>query len=200
MKAMIYVACLAAYNGGSLHGEWIEASSDVDEMSEAVEEMLATSPCAHDHRIDQILARNPRMTEETAVAVARHGALVSARNGRPLSTSTEEWAIHDVENLPGIGEYSSLDEIAASMALLEEHDADLVAALLGHCDSREEAREMLEERYHASAESRDDLAWELLGEVPERLVGYIDLEAVLRDFDCGGGLIIEAGGLVHAFS
>lgn len=39
-----YAACLAAYNNGFLHGRWIDASSDIDEMQEAVTEMLTMSP------------------------------------------------------------------------------------------------------------------------------------------------------------
>ena len=38
-----YVACLAAYNNGRLHGRWIECG-DGDEIREAVQAMLAESP------------------------------------------------------------------------------------------------------------------------------------------------------------
>lgn len=40
----IYVACLAAYNNGILHGEWIDADQSADEIHEAVRRMLAASP------------------------------------------------------------------------------------------------------------------------------------------------------------
>jgi antirestriction protein len=40
----IYVACLAAYNNGILHGEWIDADQPADEIHEAVQRMLAASP------------------------------------------------------------------------------------------------------------------------------------------------------------
>jgi antirestriction protein len=40
----IYVACLAAYNNGRLHGEWIDADQSADELHEAVVRMLASSP------------------------------------------------------------------------------------------------------------------------------------------------------------
>lgn len=43
-NAQVYVACLASYNAGKLHGRWIEVSSDPDEMAESVAEMLADSP------------------------------------------------------------------------------------------------------------------------------------------------------------
>jgi antirestriction protein len=40
----IYVACLAAYNNGRLHGEWIDADQSADELHEDVRRMLAASP------------------------------------------------------------------------------------------------------------------------------------------------------------
>ena len=51
----IYVACLAAYNAGILHGRWIDAD-DVDDMEAATRAMLKASPipdaeewAIHDH-------------------------------------------------------------------------------------------------------------------------------------------------------
>jgi len=38
----IYVACLASYNAGILHGQWIDAT-DADMLREAIQEMLAKS-------------------------------------------------------------------------------------------------------------------------------------------------------------
>jgi len=40
----IYVACLAAYNGGRLHGVWIDATGELDDIQEQVNTMLAESP------------------------------------------------------------------------------------------------------------------------------------------------------------
>lgn len=52
----IYVADLAAYNAGKLHGVWIDATKDIDEIWEDVNAMLAMSPeplaeeyAIHDH-------------------------------------------------------------------------------------------------------------------------------------------------------
>lgn len=54
-RPAIYVACLAAYNSGILHGAWIWAD-DVDDMRDATRAMLARSPepdaeewAIHDH-------------------------------------------------------------------------------------------------------------------------------------------------------
>ena len=52
----IYVADLAAYNNGYLHGVWIDATADIEDMQEQINKMLATSPvegaeeyAIHDH-------------------------------------------------------------------------------------------------------------------------------------------------------
>jgi antirestriction protein len=55
-EVKIYVADLAAYNSGHLHGVWIDATLDVEDMQSQVNAMLAASPVAnaeeyaiHDH-------------------------------------------------------------------------------------------------------------------------------------------------------
>jgi antirestriction protein len=40
----IYVACLAAYNNGKLHGVWIDATDDIDDIQDQINEMLESSP------------------------------------------------------------------------------------------------------------------------------------------------------------
>jgi len=42
-EARIYVACLASYNAGILHGAWIDAHQSADDIQAAVHEMLASS-------------------------------------------------------------------------------------------------------------------------------------------------------------
>lgn len=42
-RPAVYVACLASYNAGTLHGRWVWAD-DADEIGEAVRAMLAASP------------------------------------------------------------------------------------------------------------------------------------------------------------
>jgi len=43
----IYVADLAAYNAGRLHGVWIEATDELEEINKQVQAMLAGSPEDH---------------------------------------------------------------------------------------------------------------------------------------------------------
>ena len=40
----IYVADLAAYNTGKLHGVWIDATLEIEEIKVAIQKMLDTSP------------------------------------------------------------------------------------------------------------------------------------------------------------
>jgi len=40
----VYVACLAAYNAGTLHGEWMDAAQEEEDLLEAIQDMLARSP------------------------------------------------------------------------------------------------------------------------------------------------------------
>ena len=40
----IYIADLAAYNGGNLHGVWIDATLELDDMQEQINTMLKSSP------------------------------------------------------------------------------------------------------------------------------------------------------------
>ena len=40
----IYMACLAAYNNGYLHGRWIDALIGADSIQDEINEMLKTSP------------------------------------------------------------------------------------------------------------------------------------------------------------
>jgi antirestriction protein len=44
LEPRIYVACLAAYNNGHLHGKWINANQDTDSLYEEVKGILAESP------------------------------------------------------------------------------------------------------------------------------------------------------------
>ena len=76
----IYVACLAAYNNGILHGRWIDAT-DADTIREAIQEMLkgSPSPGAEEWAIhDYEGFRSIRLSEwEDLDRVAELGALIN---------------------------------------------------------------------------------------------------------------------------
>ena len=43
-EIQIYVADLAAYNNGKLHGIWIDATQSVDEIFDIIKTLLESSP------------------------------------------------------------------------------------------------------------------------------------------------------------
>ena len=47
ITAKVYVACLAAYNNGILHGSWIDANQEAGGINDAIKNMLASSPIAN---------------------------------------------------------------------------------------------------------------------------------------------------------
>lgn len=46
-RPRIYIACLAAYNNGRLHGAWIDADQDADDLAQEIRAILARSPEPH---------------------------------------------------------------------------------------------------------------------------------------------------------
>jgi antirestriction protein len=85
----IYVACLAAYNSGILHGAWIDAAQEPWAIYDDVQAMLAASPIAeaeewaiHDHTgfggatIEEYTGFE--RVSELAAFIAEHGALGAA--------------------------------------------------------------------------------------------------------------------------
>lgn len=166
----IYVACLASYNAGILHGRWIDASSDVDAMQAEISAMLRASPCPN------VTVRDPDTGENVP--------------------SAEEYAVHDYDGVPStFGEYPSLQSIADFVALTEEFDhidADDIAAIAAnwHGDMTA-ARDALQDNfcgvYDSFRDYADEAADEMIAahspgaEIPQALINYFDYAAWSRD-------------------
>lgn len=84
----IYVACVASYNAGHLHGVWIDCDYlDEDDILEEIKEMLKESPepIAEDWRIDDHenfkgwnpCKENLETIAEVAQAIAEHGDAIA---------------------------------------------------------------------------------------------------------------------------
>jgi len=179
-----YAACLASYNNGELHGAWIDASTDTDEMQEGIAAMLRASPY-------------PNVTVDCPDCDGK------GRNpDRPCATcndthevpSAEEHAIHDHEGLGALGEYDSLETIAEYMELIEEFDpidADDLAAILADYQNPSEAADALRDNfagiYDRFKDYSDEAADEAIsnhtadGKAPQMLVNYFDYDAWERD-------------------
>jgi antirestriction protein len=96
----IYVACLASYNNGRLHGKWIAADHPLEDMASEVRAMLAKSPepgaeewAIHDYEGfgSLRLGENERLARISAIAtgISEHGpafiAWLSRDSSRDLS-------------------------------------------------------------------------------------------------------------------
>ncbi len=44
LEPKIYIACLASYNAGVLHGEYVDATLEPDEIREEIQRVLESSP------------------------------------------------------------------------------------------------------------------------------------------------------------
>ena len=118
----IYVACLAAYNEGQLHGEWIDATGDIDEIQTAISEMLKKSPipeaeewAIHDYEGFESAELHEYSSIETVVKladfIAEHGEL----GGKLIAHFSGD--IEDAETALGnhAGEYKSLADYAEEL-------------------------------------------------------------------------------------
>ncbi|MEA5511788.1 antirestriction protein ArdA [Crocosphaera sp. UHCC 0190] len=88
----IYVACLAAYNNGHLHGEWIDCDQDAEDIYAEIKEMLKTSPVRHFesceewaihdyenwHEIKLHEYESIEKVAELGQAIKKHGAAIAA--------------------------------------------------------------------------------------------------------------------------
>ena len=113
----IYVADLASYNNGVLHGVWINASDDASEMQEQVYAMLMAS-------------KFPNVEVECPVCEATDDECTTCR-GTGKVPSAEEWAIHDFQGFGDIlSEHTDLETIAKHAEKIAEHGE----AWLSYCD------------------------------------------------------------------
>jgi len=108
MTSRFYAADLAAYNSGILHGIWVDATSDADEMQEQIAAMLRASPCPN------VTVEHPE-TNETV-------------------PSAEEWVVHDYDDaaklISHMGETSDLKAIAEAAEAFEEISDDYHETIL----------------------------------------------------------------------
>lgn len=124
-QAQIYIACLASYNSGILHGKWIIPSSDEAELQEQINEVLKTSrqPYAdewavHDYAYFPDLGEYPSVEDICKVqdAIEINGyELVNAY----LKYNNDIDSLENIED-SYIGHYDSFKEYAENYV----HDCD----------------------------------------------------------------------------
>jgi antirestriction protein len=203
----IYVASLADYNNGRLHGVWIDATQGADAIEEQTRAMLRQS------KYPNVVLPCPEGCDPSHVTawVAGEGPLCETCAGRGTVPSAEEWAIHDFEGFEGIklSEWESFVTVAALAELLEEHGEAFAAWYDNdHRDERErdEWGEQFAEQYAGTARTLEEWcedaadSWGLLEDLPENLRRFFDFEKYAREMQMGGDIwTAEGGDGVHVF-
>ena len=143
-KSLIYVACLASYNSGILHGAWIEPKTDKDELEAQIAKVLKASP----------------------------------------SPDAEEYAIHDYDNFPNLGEYPDLEKVIEVVEAIKLHGVKAVEGFIEHFSL--EDLEHFEEAFHGTYDSFKEFAEDyaedcILGDCPEHIKNYIDYDRIERN-------------------
>lgn len=116
----IYIACLASYNAGRLHGKWIVPANNETELSEQIQEVIKSSPAIdaeewsiHDYDEFPNLGENPSLENivQCQVAIEEHG--IDVVNG-----FLENWQVEDLSSIDDAyyGEYESFSEFAEQLA------------------------------------------------------------------------------------
>jgi len=147
LKPMIYVACLAAYNAGMLHGKWIEAEQSTDDLQAEVFEMLHQSPIsdAEEWAIHDYLGFGDlSLSEYTGMAEVSELAALTAQHGRPFTAYAayvgSEYATEDRFEDAYCGEHGDRTDFARD--LFDEIYPDLPAGLRSYIDHELFARDL----------------------------------------------------------
>jgi antirestriction protein len=168
----IYIACLASYTNGTLHGKWIDATSDVDEMQEDVNDLLRSS------KYPNVMVECPACGGVCRVVAC------STCKGYGEVPSAEEIAIHDFDGIPDLGEYCGLQAVADYVEFVEAHDyfeADEIKAVMDDCcGDLALAKERLEDGYCGTFVRFQDFADEY---VDDCILPDVDNEMARRYFD-----------------
>jgi antirestriction protein len=168
----IYVASLADYNAGRLHGCWIDANQPAEAIRDEIAQMLAESKepraeewAIHDHEYfgDLQLSEYEGIDQvaEAAFQIAEHGPIFASLLSYVGGTSCMDEALRYMEEAY-CGEYDCLTDYAEQF--IDECYADLLKAL------------------------------------PEFIRYHIDHEGIARDMELGGDVFsLECEGKVHVF-
>ena len=147
MEPKIYVACLAAYNSGILHGAYIDATLEPDEMLGLIGDMLKNSPIEgaeewdiHDYddfgHIDAEDLSGLQHIQDVACFIAEHDEL-GAELMNEFSCDVNQ-AKQYLDNRY-IGEYDSMEDYA--MELCYDH-YDIPEFIAYHVDCKAMALEL----------------------------------------------------------
>lgn len=159
----IYVACLAAYNAGKLHGEWIDAAQDAEDIRAQIEAMLAGSPepGAEEYAIHDFenFGDLPLHAHEDLEHIAQAARLI-LEHGELAALVLDH--------------YGGLEFVDEAAEALKNH-------VVGYFDDHQDWA-----RYHLEETG-------LLKRTPESLRPYLELERYARDMEISGDFVVLQG-------
>jgi antirestriction protein len=209
IKMRIYVASLADYNAGYLHGAWIDAAQDAEDIDRAIAKILRTSKYPNvqrceltcdfcDHSWDSLAVLPFVCPECTSTDIVPRNPYDSA----------EEWAIHDHEGFGSveISEHCSTEYVSQVATLIEEHGESMMCYLAnsGRDDIGDEILESYQEAYVGTFRTETAFAEHCVdegffGEIPDAIAPYIDYSAMARTLLSGDYYSLEGSEGVHVF-
>lgn len=168
----IYVASLADYNAGRLHGRWIDA----DQPAEAIREQIA------------------QMLAESKEPIAEEWAIHDYENFGSLSLSEFE----DIDQIAEVARlitqhgpvFAPLLEYLGGTSSVDEARRYMEEGYRGEWDSLTDyAQELIEDCYS-----------DVLKGLPDFIKYHIDYEGIARDMDLNGDVLsFECEGKTHVF-
>lgn len=174
LQPRIYVASLSDYNAGRLHGTWLDATGDAEELTTGVDDMLTRSPETH----------------------AEEWAIHDYEGFGPLRLSEYE-SLDAISRIAGgIATHGPAFAHWAAIAGTAPEDLDnFDDAYLGHADSIEAyAEELVDDLGYTDLIDRA---------IPEHLQPYVrfDIEAFGHDLELSGDVTTSEGdGGVYLFT
>lgn len=196
----IYVACLASYNSGDLHGAWIDATQDVEAIREEIHQILKTSPepnvilqdficsCGVPGKVgSRVFHKQVDSPKGLMSTICPECDAEAPANGEPYR-SAEEWAVHDFEGFGhvNLGEYPDIEAVAQLAECIEENGLAFTAYLdyIGGLSELENAKDHFEDAYRGTWKNLEEYVEDearSIHEIPDWLDYYIDWEKMARD-------------------
>lgn len=164
----VWIGCLAAYNGGSLHGKWVDAT-DADGIREAGAEVLKTSPA---------LKLGAGIPEELFIA---------DYNGFPSDVTSALGEYPSYDTVASIA--TALEEHGAPFAAwlnIDYRDLSEVDEWVSQFEQSYQGEWDDEKAY--AYNYLDDCGWGGIYSVPDEIVNYLDMDMIVRDLFQHGSL------------
>lgn len=141
----------------------------------------------------------PTDADELRAAIAA----VLAKSKEPIA---EEWAIHDYDGFPNMGEYPDVDKMCEIMQALETAcDPDAFLAWVNHEPYNAENPSRFEDTFQGCYDSEKDYAYDyvestgMLDTVNENFVNYFDYDSFTRDLFMDLDAIPDGHGGIYVF-